>query len=376
MKKLLLILSIVFSSIASFGQNTASLPYWPLLLKQSTIANNDSVLVYNHTTMKYQKMAWVDLNLLTATSLTANAPILFNPTTKVIDVQQASHTTNGVITSAMYDSWYGKVDSTSTSVFIRRDGGSSPTTGTIKIGLGQTVAASDNSSSTTYAPNLLILASNAEIQSRSTTGLYSHFSTINKKAIFNFENLANNETIKFKSTTGGIDTVAYLSDLSAVGGSSVPSSRTLTINGTTYDLSANRSWTVGGGAVSSLTTIGSSGASTLSSGVLNVPNYTLAGLGGQPINIVNNITSSSSFALTQAGITIVYNGSAATTATLPLLSSSGTGLIIFKNISAFNLVINRSGSDTIYDTATITTTTLYPGQSLILQNATSTWIIL
>ena len=107
----------------------------------------------------------------------------------------------------------------------------------------------------------------------------------------------------------------------------VSTSRTLSINGTTYDLSANRSWSVGtvtsistsapitGGIITgsgtiginqssassdgylsstdwttfnskqstlSLTTIGSSGSSTLISNVLNVPTYTLSGLGGVP----------------------------------------------------------------------------------------------
>lgn len=114
-------------------------------------------------------------------------------------------------------------------------------------------------------------------------------------------------------------------------GSFVPTSRTLTINGTAFDLSADRSWSVGtvtsvgasvptGFAISgspittsgtlaitfatgyslptnasqsnwdtaytnritSLTTTGSSGSATLVSNVLNIPTYTLSGLGGVP----------------------------------------------------------------------------------------------
>jgi len=117
--------------------------------------------------------------------------------------------------------------------------------------------------------------------------------------------------------------------LSGLGG--VPTSRNLTINGTTYDLSADRAWNIlaGTGTVTSvaagtgmnfstitntgtvsadtvalstrawrqkgvdslnsikqnnisLTTTGSSGASTFGSNTLNIPNYTLAGLGGVP----------------------------------------------------------------------------------------------
>jgi hypothetical protein len=47
---------------------------------------------------------------------------------------------------------------------------------------------------------------------------------------------------------------------------------TLTINGVTYDLSANRSWSVG--TVNTLTTTGTSGPATLIGSTLNIPNYT------------------------------------------------------------------------------------------------------
>jgi hypothetical protein len=104
-------------------------------------------------------------------------------------------------------------------------------------------------------------------------------------------------------------TIALTSDLTAY----VPKTRNITINGTTYDLSTDRTWTIvsmiypsAGIAVStgtawgtsitdnstnwntaytnritSLTTTGSSGAATLTTNTLNIPNYTLSGLGGQ-----------------------------------------------------------------------------------------------
>ena len=129
--------------------------------------------------------------------------------------------------------------------------------------------------------------------------------------------------------------------LSGLGG--VPTTRTLSINGTTFDLSANRSWTItsgGSGTVTSvasgygtnfstitstgsvvvdsvviasrarvqkaidslsavkqnnisLTTTGNSGASTFISNVLNVPTYTLSGLGGVPISRTITINGTS-----------------------------------------------------------------------------------
>lgn len=113
--------------------------------------------------------------------------------------------------------------------------------------------------------------------------------------------------------------------LAGLGG--VPTGRTLTINGTAYDLSVDRAWSVGtitsistsgpitGGTITgsgtigitqatsttdgylsaahwntfnnkqnalTLTVLGNSGASTLVGATLNIPTYTLAGLGGVP----------------------------------------------------------------------------------------------
>ena len=80
----------------------------------------------------------------------------------------------------------------------------------------------------------------------------------------------------------------------------------------------------GGGAVSSLTTTGSSGAATLISGVLNIPTYTLSGLGGAPLN-------SPTFTGTVAGASANWSGVSAashfnaTDATANLLPVGTTG---------------------------------------------------
>lgn len=94
----------------------------------------------------------------------------------------------------------------------------------------------------------------------------------------------------------------YFDTLYQVVGSYVPTSRTLTVNGTTYDLSANRSWTIDKASVGlgnvdntsdlnkpistatqtalnakqdniTLTTTGTSGAATLVGATLNIPQY-------------------------------------------------------------------------------------------------------
>lgn len=65
---------------------------------------------------------------------------------------------------------------------------------------------------------------------------------------------------QFLKANGTLDSTVY-----------VPASRTLTINGTTYDLSANRTWNLN--TINSLTTIGTGGAATYTSNVLNIPIY-------------------------------------------------------------------------------------------------------
>jgi hypothetical protein len=65
---------------------------------------------------------------------------------------------------------------------------------------------------------------------------------------------------EFVKADGSLDSTVY-----------VPETRTLTINGETYNLSADRSWNIN--SIDSLTTIGTSGAATYIGKVLNIPVY-------------------------------------------------------------------------------------------------------
>jgi hypothetical protein len=178
-----------------------------------------------------------------------------------------------------------------------------------------------NGASSTVGPNVTVnIATATSLQN----GLLSStdWSTFNSK-----------QDAIFLTTTGNSGASTLVGNtlnipnytLSGLGG--VPTSRTLTINGTSQDLSVNRSWSVGtvtsitftspltGGTVTgsgtvgipqasgasngylsasdwsvfngkqsaiTLTTTGSSGASTFIGNTLNVPTYTLSGLGGVP----------------------------------------------------------------------------------------------
>lgn len=69
---------------------------------------------------------------------------------------------------------------------------------------------------------------------------------------------------QFLKADGTLDSTAY-----------TPQTRTLTINGTTYNLSANRSWDLN--TIESLTTTGTSGAATYVGKTLNIPVYQAQG---------------------------------------------------------------------------------------------------
>jgi predicted heme/steroid binding protein len=153
------------------------------------------------------------------------------------------------------------------------------------------------------------------------TNLY--FTDSRARSAISLTTTGNSGASTYSNVTGILNVPQY--SLAGLGG--VPTTRTLTINGTALDLSADRSWSVGtvtsiatsgpitGGTITgsgtigitqsgtssngflsstdwnifnnkqatiSLTTTGNSGASTFLSNVLNIPNYTLGGLGGVP----------------------------------------------------------------------------------------------
>ena len=112
---------------------------------------------------------------------------------------------------------------------------------------------------------------------------------------------------------GGLLTIPNYT-LSGLGG--VPSSRTLTINGTSYDLSANRSWSVGtvtSVAALTLTTLGTDVSSTVATGTttpvitLNIPTASGSNRGAL------SSTDWSTFNAKQVALTLTTTGSGVAT---------------------------------------------------------------
>ena len=210
------------------------------------------------------------------------------------------------------------------------------------------------------------------------TNLY--FTNSRARAALSLTTTGNSGAATYDNGTGVFNIPQYT--LSGLGG--VPTTRSLTINGTAFDLSADRTWNVGtvtsiattgpiqGGIITStgtisitqatsasdgylsstdwntfnnkqstisLTTTGNSGASTFASNTLNVPNYTLSGLGGVPTSrtlTINGVgfdlsadRSWSVGTLTGSGNTSYipkWNGSTSLTDSLLFDSGSGIGL--------------------------------------------------
>jgi predicted heme/steroid binding protein len=213
-----------------------------------------------------------------------------------------------------------------------------------------------------------------------TEGTNLYFTNSRARQAISLTTTGNSGAATYDNGTGVLNVPQY--SLSGLGG--VPTTRSLTINGTSYDLSADRTWSVGtvtsiattgpiqGGTITAtgtisitqsgsasdgylsstdwnlfnnkqaaitLTTTGSSGASTLVGATLNIPEYTLSGLGGVPtsrtlsINGVSfDLSANRSWSvgtLTGSGNTSYipkWNGSTSLTDSLLYDSGAGIGL--------------------------------------------------
>jgi hypothetical protein len=152
--------------------------------------------------------------------------------------------------------------------FTAGSGAYNSTTGVITI--------PTNTNQLTNGANYITLASlsaGAGISYNNTTGVIA--STITQytdalaRAAISLTTSGTSGAATYNSTTGVLNVPQYAPDLSGY----VPTSRTLTINGTAYDLSANRSWSVG--------TVTSVGLSSATSGVT---------IGSTPITTSGTIT--------------------------------------------------------------------------------------
>jgi hypothetical protein len=130
---------------------------------------------------------------------------------------------------------------------------------------------------------------------------------------------------QFLKANGTLDSTAY-----------VPETRTITINGTTYNLSANRTWDLP--TIDSLTTIGTSGAATYIGKVLNIPIYQPQG------NYITQLSGEAT-ALGPDNATVTLDNTAVISKVLSGLNITGGNVIASDSIlTAFGKVQNQINS--------------------------------
>jgi len=167
----------------------------------------------------------------------------------------------------------------------------------------------------------------------------------------------NGQVLKYNGSAWVNDTDANTGTVTSVGlsaptgfsvtNSPVTSSGTLTLSfATGYSLPTNSSQTTWDTAytnrITSLTTTGSSGAATLTSNTLNIPNYTLAGLGGISLTSLSATTP------------LNYNNTTGVF-TITQASASANGFLASGDFTTFN---NKQGAITLTTTGTSGAATL------------------
>jgi hypothetical protein len=202
-------------------------------------------------------------NYITLGSLSASSPLSYNNGTGAFSISQANTSTNGFLSSTDWNTFNGKQAALNGTGFVKISGT------TISYDNSTYYLASNPNA---YIP-LTALSAGAGISYNNTTGVIA--STITQytdalaRASISLTTTGTSGAATYNSTTGVLNVPQYAPDLSGY----VPTSRTLTINGTAYDLSANRSWSVG--------TVTSVGLSSSTSGVT---------IGSTPITTSGTIT--------------------------------------------------------------------------------------
>lgn len=161
-------------------------------------------------------------------------------------------------------------------------------------------------------------------------------STIN--AVLDFNPLSSDRTFSFPNTSG---TIALTSDIPSLAGY-VPTSRTITINGTTFDLSADRTYTISTSDATKLPLAGG----TLT-GALSGTTISLSGSSSTNALVVNQNSGFHALQVNQAGagagIGINQTGN---TDGLLITHTGGRGIRINSANAGFGIIINNETAST------------------------------
>jgi hypothetical protein len=185
-------------------------------------------------------------------------------------------------------------------------------------------------------------------------------------------------------TLGGTLSLTSLNVTTALGFTPVTNARTLTINGTAYDLTADRSWTISAG-ISALTTTGTSGPATLVGSTLNVPNYSAGASAVRNVSTFTATSGQTTFTIiggyTVGLIDVFINGARLSTVDFTATNSStvvlGTGAVLNDIVDVVNYTATFTAG--ISGTGTANFLTKWTGtstvsNSLIFDNGTNVGI--
>jgi hypothetical protein len=340
------------------------------------------------TTLNIPGYTLAGLGGLSLTALSASTPLIYNNLTGAFSITQASAINSGYLSFTDWSTFNGK-QNTLTLLTAGSSGSSTLVGSTLTVptytlaGLGgislsalsATSPMTYNNGTGTFAMPVATAIANGYLSSANWTTFNAKepgitagttlqywrgdktFQTLNTTAVVEATNLyytdararlaigltvtGTSGAATYSSLTGTLNVPTY--SLSGLGG--VPTTRTITINGTSFDLSANRSWTVGSVTSVAALTLGTTGAdvsSTVATGTttpvitLNIPTASGSARGAlsstdwtsfnSKQNPISLTTSGTTGAATFIGNTLNIPQYAGTTYTFnaPLVNAAGS----------------------------------------------------
>jgi hypothetical protein len=217
--------------------------------------SNNDILSYNTSTSLWehkQIATTLGFTPISLASLSAVSPLIYNNGTGAFSIQVATASQNGYLSSTDWSTFNNKQAALGGTGFVKISGS------TISYDNSTYYLASNPSGYITLAS----LSAGAGISYSNITGVISSTITQYTDAL---------ARAAFSESVIGLDYSSSTGVLSTTTGYAIPTTAKQTEWDTAY---TNR--------ITSLTTTGSSGSATLLSNTLNVPTYTLSGLGGQP----------------------------------------------------------------------------------------------
>jgi hypothetical protein len=219
--------------------------------------SNNDILSYNTTTSLWehkQIATTLGFTPISLASLSATSPLSYNNGTGAFSIQVATASQNGYLSSTDFSTFNNKQAALGGTGFVKITGS------TISYDNSTYYLASNPSGFITLAS----LSAGAGISYSNTTGVISSTITQYTDAL---------ARAAFSESVVGLDYSSSTGVLSTTTGYAIPTTAKQAEWDSAY---SNR--------ITSLTTLYSSGAATLVANTLNIPTYTLSGLGGQPLD--------------------------------------------------------------------------------------------